>query len=192
MSPLQGHQCIAYDYEVYRFNAAAANGGSHGRKWPTDFWGYARIPCEVKTPRGDVRLVGLGLLEHYPEVDLGRGSATGSAGRYLGEASWVEFRHRIKGTVERRNLARKLGPVQETRHDARRHGAQLTAKHYFRERVVPMRQVCAVGQFSAEHRALVSTGETPTLLLPGEPDLAVRLLARSGGSSSPSPFSSSL
>jgi hypothetical protein len=105
-APFSQKPCVAYSYQV-----------SHKEKGPTlndddlvikDFTGVTLMPCVVRTPRGNVRILGLPGLQGFSVTSLTGGTVRDRAKAYLGSASFEELGRLDAGHS---NVSTDIGPT---------------------------------------------------------------------------------
>jgi hypothetical protein len=168
-SPFLGHPCVAYEYEVLS-EERAGRGRKSSR--PSDLAGFAMTAAAVETAHGGVRLLGFPILDQFPQ-EGGGPDARARAAQYAASTAFDE-------TTRGLRALRLFAEFDDALADADgvvRKDFRLTAgaipfeRRVVRERVVrPGQQVCAVGRYDAEKRALVPRGATPNRLWPGTLD----------------------
>jgi hypothetical protein len=105
-APFSQKPCVAYSYEV-----------SHEEKGPTlndsdfvvkDFTGVTLMPCVVRTPHGNLRILGLPGLEGFSVTSLTGRTVRDRAKAYLGSALFEKIGHL---DVSATNVDTNLGPT---------------------------------------------------------------------------------
>lgn len=162
-SPLQGMECVAYEYSIDR----PTRDGEGNPSWETDFRGFAHAPCAIRTPRGDVGLLGLSFsdLNDFGKATVPATEAISAAKHYIAHTSFST--EPIKRLKTIREVFRSLSdhPPAAARSDYRRPNAELTEEHSYSEKILPAgRLVTAIGIFSDKNRAII-TRETVALKL---------------------------
>jgi hypothetical protein len=167
-SPFGGRPCVAYEYEVIQ-RLPARKGHASSQK--TDIAGFAMAASAIDTSDASVRLLGFPILDQFPQsTDSGPGVAA-RARQYAAAAPFETMRG--------------LGAIQMfTSFDGALADADGAVRKDFRmteeaipferrtlgERIVGLGQeVCALGRYDAEKRALVPRGATLNRLWPGTP-----------------------
>ena len=176
-SPLGGKPCVAYDYEVLPHETRARGGKDAQRR---DLAGFAMAASAVDTPQGSIRVLGFPLLDEFP-LSRERGSeAELRAQRYAAATrfetvSGVGVFQLLRAMDDA--LADEDGAVRK---DFRLvEGAIPFGDRVMRERVVGVgEQVCALGRYDSEKRALVPAGATLNRLWPGTPGGVRRRILR--------------
>lgn len=167
-SPFEGRPCVAYDYEVVQPLAARKGQTSSQR---TDLAGFAMAASAIDMPGASVRLLGFPLLDQFPQSRDSGPDLAARARRYADSAPFETMRGagalRMFASFDDA-LADADGAVRK---DFRMTEEAIPFEHRtFRERVVGVGQeVCALGRYDAEKRALVPSGATLNRLWPGRP-----------------------
>jgi hypothetical protein len=164
-APFTGTECVAYEYDVYRE-------GSEGRN--KDFTGLALTPSVIRTPSGDVHLLGFAPLEDFPEAKPREPGAYERARAYLASAPLEEI-----GLLRVLSLAKELFTDDDgaIRKDFRLQGDATVEGRLLAEKTVSAgAQVCAFGLYSKARGGLVpglSKG-IALELFPGDATAALR------------------
>lgn len=164
-SPLGGRACVAYDYDVVATF-------TH-RKGPdttqADICGVALAPCAIDTSDASVRLIGFPLLDEFPRQSHQGHAALARARAYAAATRFDE----MQGLAKIRLMTELEDAIADddgaVRKDFRLNAEEIPFEHrQLRERIVEVdQQVCAVGFYDAERRALVPSGSLPNRLWPG-------------------------
>ena len=170
-SPLGGHPCVAYEYEVKPHEVAVAGRRQSGPS-RCDIAGFAMTAAVIETPHGGVRMLGFPLLDEFPQTREVGGAAKARAESYLASTSFEVARGTGALTL--------FAGLEDALSDADgivRKDFRLTSgdipfeQRMLRERIVRVGElVCALGRYDAEKRALVPSGATLNRLWPGKPD----------------------
>ena len=168
-SPLGGEPCVAYEYEV--LSREKVGQGKNATR-PCDIAGFAMTAASIDTPHGGVRLLGFPLLDEFTQerrdsherAEQYFASTTFEAAQGLGALKlFSEFDDALADDdgIVRKDFRLTSGPIPFDR-------------RLLNERVVEVgQQVCALGRYDANRRALVPRGATLNRLWPGTLD-AVR------------------
>jgi hypothetical protein len=168
-SPLGGEPCVAYEYEV--LSRERVGQGKNAQR-PCDIAGFAMTAASIDTPHGGVRLLGFPLLDEFPQeqrhsharAEQYAAATTFEAAQGLGALKlFSEFDDALADDdgVVRKDFRLTSGTIP-------------FEKRLLNERVVEVGQeVCALGRYDADRRALVPRGATLNRLWPGSLD-AVR------------------
>jgi hypothetical protein len=182
-SPLGGHPCVAYDYEV-----APPDSYTRGTKDPKrrDIVGFAMAAAVVDTPLGAIRILGFPLLEEFPLSTERDPAAQARARQYLAGTPFEA----VRGL----GLGQLFAGMDDALSDADgivRKDFRLTQGEIpfetraLRERIVKVGEpVCALGRYDAEKRGLVPAGTTLNRLWPGTAGEVRRKVAGAARSSS--------
>jgi hypothetical protein len=170
-SPLGGHPCVAYEYEVKPQEVAVAGRRQSGPS-RCDIAGFAMTAAVIETPYGGVRMLGFPLLDEFPQAREGGGAAQARAASYLA-ATPFEVARGTGALTLFAGLDDALGDADGiVRKDFRLTSGDIPfEQRMLRERIVRVGEpVCALGRYDAEKRALVPAGATPNRLWPGKPE----------------------
>jgi Ankyrin repeats (3 copies) len=167
-SPFGGRPCVAYEYEVVQ-RGQARRGKTSSRS--TDMAGLAMAASAIDTAGSSVRLLGFPLLDQFPQsLDSGP-EVTARARQYAASTPFEAMR----GLGVLRVLTSfddALGDADGVvRKDFRMTEEAIPFEHRtLGERIVRVGEdVCALGRYDAEKRALVPSGATLNRLWPGTP-----------------------
>ena len=168
-SPFWGKPCVAYEYEVFERRQRRTQADQY------DLAGFAMAACAIETSHGGVRLLGFPILDQFPQSRAHGPEGRTRAERYIASASFEPMQGLGKLKMFSSfddALADADGIVRK---DFRlSNDAVALESRTIGERIVGVgEQVCAVGRYDAEKRALVPKGATLNRLWPGTPD-AVR------------------
>ena len=164
-SPLGGRPCVAYDYEVVvTFKHQKGQDTTQA-----DLAGIALAPCVIEASNTAVRLIGFPLLDEFPRQSYQGHAALTRVRSYAASTRFDEMRGLAKV-----RLMTELEDAIADADGAVRKDFRLSAEEIpfenrqLRERIVEVdAQVCAVGFYDAERRALVPRGSMPNRLWPG-------------------------
>jgi hypothetical protein len=164
-SPLGGRPCVAYDYEVVVTH-------KHQKGQDTtqaDLAGIALAPSVIESSDTSVRLFGFPLLDEFPRESHQGHTALARVRAYAAATRFDEMRGLAKV-----RLMTELEDAIADADGAVRKDFRLSAEEIpfesrqLRERIVEVGQeVCAIGFYDAERRALVPRGSMPNRLWPG-------------------------
>lgn len=162
-APFSGRACVAYEYDVLPRRRAGGETVAH------DLTGVAMAPSVVETARGGVRLLGFPILDEFPRTERADTAWRERAERYIAETTFEP--------MQGMRVVKLLAMLEDALADADgavRKDCRLTADpvplddRVLRERVVEVgQQVCAVGLYRADLRALKPAGTTLNRLVPG-------------------------
>jgi hypothetical protein len=165
IAPFSGEPCVAYEYEIVS-EQRVPRGKQTATK--TDAAGFALAAASIETPHGGIRLLGFPILDQFPQ-SRGGFDARPRAERYLAATSFEA----TEGLAALRMfsafddaLADEDGVVKK---DFRMTDGEIpVAGRLLQERLVKVgQQVCALGRYDAQKRALVPRGATLNRLWPG-------------------------
>jgi hypothetical protein len=152
-SPLQGRSCVAYEYDV-------AITGKEGQTAGSAAWGWALTPAVIRSPEGDMRLLGFPELERFDQAVVGEG-ARERIQQYFQATTFVTIGERALNKALGQILERSADDDGQVRADVLR-GTELDPKNIrlegrqWTERVVPVgEEVTAFGYYSASREGLV-------------------------------------
>ncbi|MEO5823793.1 MAG: ankyrin repeat domain-containing protein [Vicinamibacteraceae bacterium] len=174
-SPLGARPCAAYEYEVVE-HVPARKG--HAASKRTDLAGFGMAACVVETPDAAVRLLGFPLLDEFPQSSFSGPAAAARARQYAATTSF-ETMHGLGAFQMLSSFDDALADADgAVRKDFRMNEAAIPFEHRtLGERIVEVGQdVCALGRYDAEKRALVPRGATLNRLWPGSPAVVRRLI----------------
>ena len=166
-SPFGGQPCVAYEYEVVQRGSARIGQTSPG----TDIAGFAMAASAIDTPGASVRLLGFPILDQFPQSRDSGPDVAARARQYAASAPFETMRGlgaiRMFASFDDA-LADADG---EVRKDFRMNDEAIPfERRTLGERVVRVgEEVCALGRYDAEKRALVPGGATLNRLWPGTP-----------------------
>ena len=167
-SPFGGRPCVAYEYEVVQ-PLAARRGQANSRS--TDLAGFAMAASAIDTGDASVRLLGFPMLDEFPQERTPGREIAARARQYAASAPF----ERMKGLGVLRMFSEFDDALADAdgvvRKDFRMRDDPIPfEQRTIGERVVEVgQQVCAVGRYDAEKRALVPGGATLNRLWPGTP-----------------------
>ena len=177
-SPFWGKPCVAYEYEVF---------GRRRRRTEADQYdlaGFAMAASAIETSHGGVRLLGFPILDHFPQSQAHGPEARTRGEPYVASASFEQMQGLGKlkmfsafddALADADGIVRKDFRLDD--------GAVPLERRTIGERIVEVgEQVCAVGRYDAEKRALVAKGATLNRLWPGTPDTVRRKIMATGRS----------
>jgi hypothetical protein len=167
-SPFSGRPCVAYEYEVVQ-RLPPRKGQTSSQS--TDLAGFAMAASAIDTTDTSVRLLGFPILDQFPQSRDSGPDVAARARQYAGSAPFETMRG--LGALQMfasfdDALADADGAVRK---DFRMtEGAIPFEQRTLGERIVGVGQeVCALGRYDAEKRALVPSGATLNRLWPGTP-----------------------
>ena len=167
-SPFGGRPCVAYEYEVVQPLPRRSGQTSSQR---TDLAGFAMAASAIDTPDARVRLLGFPLLDQFPQS---RDSGPDVAARARHYAATAPF-EAMRGLGALQMFASFDDAIADA-DGAVRKDFRMTEeaipfeRRTLGERIVGVGQeVCALGRYDAEKRALVPSGATLNRLWPGTP-----------------------
>jgi hypothetical protein len=163
-SPFSGQPCVAYEYEVMKREKTQRGGTTSS----ADVAGFALAASTVDSPHGGVRLLGFPILDQFPQTNWGQ-EARKAAERYVA-ATTFESARGLRGVKLLSAFDEALSDDDGVvRKDFRlREGTIPFDKRQLQERVVKVGQeVCALGRYDAQKRALVPRGTMLNRLWPG-------------------------
>ncbi|HEX2457976.1 MAG TPA: ankyrin repeat domain-containing protein [Vicinamibacterales bacterium] len=168
-SPFGGEPCVAYEYEVLSDRPTGA-GRTSSR--PCDIAGFALAASAIDTPHGSVRLLGFPMLDQFPKTHGSGAEKARRARQYVASTTFEQMQGlgALKMFSEFDDaLADDDGIVRK---DFRLKDEEIPfEQRTLTERVVQVGQeVCALGRYDAEKRALVPGGATLNRLWPGTAD----------------------
>jgi hypothetical protein len=179
-APFSGRDCLGYEYEVYEiFITKGTKGGKHESK-QSYCSGYGLIPSHVRTPQGDVRMLGFPLLDEFQEDFTESGEDRARAGAFIARTQF----HNIKKNIG--NIFSEFDDLFQDADGAVRKDlgepVTLHEKHRLTEKIIPRGvEVCAIGVFSQRENALIAkTAALPIRLIPGNPQEVERRLRKAG------------
>ena len=167
-SPFSGRPCVAYEYEVVQW-LPQRKGQTSSQS--TDIAGFAMAASAIDTPDASVRLLGFPLLDEFPQSRDTGPDVAARARQYAGSAPFEAMRGlgalKMFASFDDA-LADADGAVRK---DFRMTEEAIPFEHRtLGERIVEVGQeVCALGRYDAEKRALVPSGATLNRLWPGTP-----------------------
>ena len=167
-SPFGGRPCVAYEYEVVQ-QLPTRRGQTSSQK--TDLAGFAMAASAIDTPGARVRLLGFPLLDQFPQSRDSGPDVVARARQYAGSAPFETMR----GLGAMQMFASFDDAIADAdgavRKDFRMTSEETPLeRRTLGERVVGVGQeVCALGRYDAEKRALVPSGATLNRLWPGTP-----------------------
>jgi hypothetical protein len=165
-SPFSGRPCVAYEYEV---ELPLTPRRGHADSKQTELAGFALAACVIEAPQGGVRLLGFPMLDEFPQRRISGPEPAARARAYAAAAPF----ERMQGTAALRMFAAFDDALADAdgivRKDFRMRDDPIPfEERRLNERVVDVgQQVCALGRYDAERRALVPGGAMPNRLWPG-------------------------
>jgi hypothetical protein len=174
-APFSGKAAVLYDYGIQH-----VGGQKSSRNDPTehDYSGFALTPCAIDSPHGPIRLLGFPELENFDKERLDSEEALRNAAAYLSTTQFQDI-----GGFDPRTAFRESKELMSTddgqlRKDWSISGERdLSNKQLFEQIVVNGDEVCAIGCYSAEKRALRPDLTVGSIrLLRGDPRNVARTL----------------
>ena len=166
-SPFSGRPCVAYEYEVVQRGPARKGQSSQS----TDIAGFAMAASAIDTPDASVRLLGFPILDQFPQSRDSGPDVAARARQYAGSAPFETMRG-----VGALQMFASFDDALADADGAVRKDFRMTEeaipfeRRTLGERIVGVGQeVCALGRYDAEKRALVPRGATLNRLWPGTP-----------------------
>ena len=179
VSPLTRKECVAYDCEISR--EVRSNSSNTSNSTDKRFTGFALTPSIVRSPRGDVRLLALVLMDEFEKVSSYDFEA---ARTYVSNAKFENM-----SGMKVFSVVSKMKEIFNDDDGSIRFDWKMTSEPLdvdideLYERVVPEgAQVCALGVYSAVKQGLVSkTAKTfsPIRLIPGDGPTVLKTLSSS-------------
>ena len=167
-SPFGGRPCVAYEYEVVQ-RLPKRSGQTSSQS--TDLAGFAMAASAIDTPDASVRLLGFPLLDQFPQSRDSGPDVAARARQYAGSAPFETMRG--LGALQ---MFASFDDALADADGAVRKDFRMTEeaipfeRRTLGERIVGVGQeVCALGRYDAEKRALVPSGATLNRLWPGTP-----------------------
>ena len=167
-SPFSGRPCVAYEYEVVQ-QLPSRKGQTSSQS--TDIAGFAMAASAIDTPDASVRLLGFPLLDEFPQSRDSGPDVAARARQYAGSAPFEAMRG--LGALK---MFASFDDALADADGAVRKDFRMTEeaipfeRRTLGERIVEVGQeVCALGRYDAEKRALVPSGATLNRLWPGTP-----------------------
>ncbi len=167
-SPFSGRPCVAYEYEVVQW-LPQRKGQTSSQS--TDIAGFAMAASAIDTPDASVRLLGFPLLDEFPQSRDTGPDVAARARQYAGSAPFEAMRG--LGALK---MFASFDDALADADGAVRKDFRMTEeaipfeRRTLGERIVEVGQeVCALGRYDAEKRALVPSGATLNRLWPGTP-----------------------
>ena len=177
-SPFWGKPCVAYEYEVFGRRRRRTEADQY------DFAGFAMAAAAIETSHGGVRLLGFPILDQFPQSRAHGAEGRTRAEQYVASASFEPMQGLGKlkmfssfddALADADGIVRKDFRLGDE--------AVPLERRTIGERIVEVgEQVCAVGRYDADKRALVPKGATLNRLWPGTPDTVRRRIVASGRS----------
>jgi Ankyrin repeats (3 copies) len=168
-SPLGGRPCVAYDYEVVP--PVVASGGDAPPPARADLAGFAMAASVIETPVVAVRVLGFPLLDQFPKASPSGPEAVARARQYAA-ATPFEAVHGLGAFQMVSALDDALVDADgAVRKDFRLNADEIPfeQRRLGERRVDVGQEVCALGRYDAEKRALVPGSASPNRLWPGSP-----------------------
>ena len=168
-SPVSGAPCVAYEYEVFKHLPGSGRRSSH-REY--DLTGFAMTASAIDTPHGSVRLLGYPMLDEFPQSRDHGPEARTRVERYAANTSF----ERMHGLGALKILSEFDDALADADGIVRKDFKLNDDPVPFDSRTIGERmvrvgeQVCALGRYDADKRALVPKGATINRLWPGAPD----------------------
>ena len=166
-SPFSGRPCVAYEYEVVQRGPARKGQSSQS----TDIAGFAMAASAIDTPDASVRLLGFPILDQFPQSRDSGPDVAARARQYAASAPFETMRG-----VGALQMFASFDDALADADGAVRKDFRMTEeaipfeRRTLGERIVGVGQeVCALGRYDAEKRALVPRGATLNRLWPGTP-----------------------
>ena len=167
-SPFSGQPCVAYEYEVVqRGPARSGETSSPG----ADIAGFAMAASAIDTSGASVRLLGFPILDQFPQSRDSGPDVAARARQYAASAPFETMRG-----LGKLQMFASFDDALADADGAVRKDFRLTdeaipfERRTLGERIVRVgEEVCALGRYDAEKRALVPSGATLNRLWPGTP-----------------------
>ena len=178
-APFSGRDCLAYEYEHYQI--VLVRSGRTPREEKTLYTsGFGMVPSHVRTPQGEVRLLGFPLIDDFSKDFTESEEDRDRAKKYFSETTF----HNVK-----QNIGRIFSEFDDLFQDA--DGAvkkdlgepvPVDEKHHLTEIIVPSgAEVCAIGVYSRNQQGLIAkTAALPIRLVPGNAEEAGKRLHSKG------------
>jgi hypothetical protein len=167
-APLSGRPCVAYEYEIVQ-RLPRRSGQTSSQS--TDLAGFAMAASAIDTPGASVRLLGFPLLDQFPQSRDAGPAVVARARQYAGSTPFEAMRG-----VAALQMFASFDDALTDADGAVRKDFRMTEepipfeRRTLGERIVGVGQeVCALGRYDAEKRALVPSGATLNRLWPGTP-----------------------
>jgi hypothetical protein len=167
-TPFTGQPCVAYEYEVYYLQADRR---SRTSSRVHELSGFGMASSAIDTSFGAVRVLGFPLLDEFAQVTVSSPEGLARARAYAASTPF-EPSHGL-GKLK---LVSALDDALSDADGVVRKDFKLTSEvvpleeRRLGERMVGVgEQVCALGLYDAEKRALVPSGATVNRLWPGRP-----------------------
>ena len=180
-SPIGGKPCVAYEYEVFSHQPG---GPRRSAAQQFDLAGFAMAASAIETRHGSVRLLGFPILDQFRQSREHGPDARARAERYAASTPFEPMQG--LGALKMFSafddaLADADGMVRK---DFRLNDDPVAFdRRTLGERIVQAgQQVCALGLYDAEKRALVPKGATLNRLWPGTPGEVRRTIVRTARS----------
>lgn len=191
-APFSGKPALAYEYEVHRqeewFSEERGTGGAtrqvRQQRRAVALAGHARLPCEVRTVHGGVRVVTRPVLD-LAATDVDGEEARERARRFVEETTFETVAPERLVAELKESLGDFTSADAPRRRDTRREEAVADLAGWtLSEKVVsPGQQVCVVGDYSVAAGGLAgrSASWAPVHLRIGEPGSSVEEVRGSRG-----------
>ncbi len=157
-SPLQKKECVLYEYEI-------GNQGPQGQK---DYTGIRLVPCTIRVPQGDIKLLGFSILEHFKSSERDT-SHLENAQDYIATTQFekVTLGKSINFIGDFMSaMADDDGTVRKDWQLG--NAAEIHSGTYLSEKIVePGQDVCAIGTYSAQANGIIPTKKRLVQLYPG-------------------------
>ena len=167
-SPFGGRPCVAYEYEVVQ---QLPSRKGHASSQKTDIAGFGMAASAIDTPDASVRLLGFPILDQFPQSRDSGPDVAARARQYAASAPFETMRG-----VGALQMFASFDDALADADGAVRKDFRMTEeaipfeRRTLGERIVGVGQeVCALGRYDAEKRALVPRGATLNRLWPGTP-----------------------
>ncbi|MFN7986371.1 MAG: hypothetical protein U0529_02800 [Thermoanaerobaculia bacterium] len=150
-APFSGRVCVAYEYD--------AKSGSRGEDdTASTIAGFALAPSVIRSSRGDVNLLGYGLLDQFPKKSVTGPEALDRANRYVGSTAFTEMGlTKIGAMISAMDsvLADDDGSVRQDMKTKDASPEELAACAFSEKVVLPGETVTAIGIWDAAKGGLV-------------------------------------
>jgi hypothetical protein len=177
-APFSGRDCLGYEYEVYEIFITKGSRGTTSESKQLYCSGFGLISSHVRTPQGDIRILGFPLLDEFPEDFTESAEDRARAAAFMAQTQF----HNIK-----KNIGSIFSEFDDLFQDA--DGAvrkdlgepvTLHEKHRLTEKIISRgTEVCAIGVYSQRDNALIAkTAALPIRLIPGNPAEVERRLRK--------------
>jgi len=173
-APFSGKAAVAYDYGIKHLGRV--RGGND--TYTNDYSGFALTPCAIDSPHGPIRLLGFPALENFDQERLDSEEALRNAAAYLSTTQFQDVGGFDPKTAFRESKELMSTDDGQLRKDYTFSGDRdLSNKRLFEQIVVDGDEVCAIGCYSAEKRAVRPDLTVGSIrLLRGDPRTVARTL----------------